>query len=85
MLKYFLLCQYLFLLISISEPGRSGRAGSRARAVAWLAITAGLGYLTVDGIKEIVTDYLSYPVITSTDLTYRAELGTALEIISIYQ
>ena len=59
---------------SISGINNAGKDKSKLRSGIWLAIFSVLGYYTVDGIWEIVLDYYAYPVITNTDLTYKAEV-----------
>jgi hypothetical protein len=59
---------------SISGINNAGKGKSKLRSGIWLAIFAILGYYTVDGIWEIVLDYYAYPIITNTDLTYKAEV-----------
>ena len=59
---------------SISGISNAARGKSKARSGVWCLIFLVLAYFTAGGIKEIVLEYFTFPVITTTDLSHRPEL-----------
>ena len=72
---------------SISGVNNAAKSKSRSRAFVWTIIFLGLAALTVQGIvavkdinvsfpvriifDQIVVDYWNYPIVTSTDVSYK--------------
>ena len=54
--------------------GNAAKAKSRQRCFIWLIIFSVFGYYTVDGIVKTFQDYYDYPVVTSTEIAYKAEV-----------
>ena len=59
---------------SISGINNAARGKSKIRSGVWCLIFLVLAYFTADGIKEIVVEYFTFPVITTTDLSQGPEV-----------
>ena len=59
---------------SISGINNAAKGKSKTRSGVWCLIFLVLAYFTADGIKEIVVEYFTFPVITTTDLSHRPEV-----------
>ena len=59
---------------SILGISNAAKAKSSTRASIWLVIFSGFACATIYGIVTQVLDYFTYPVVTTTEITYKSEV-----------
>ena len=66
----------LWLWIGLSN---AAKAKTRTRALLWILIFTVFGLLTSQALVSTIEDYLAYPIITTTDVTYHPEVSLTFD------